>query len=121
MLTRITLFFVLMLFSVAVSAQEMPSVLPASKVQTQMVGNIYPVPVKSTMHIPLHLPEASEVEIVVFDILGAKVFSEPARKMEAGKSDYTSKLGDLSKGQYFVRIKVNGQLITTQRVVVVRP
>ncbi len=71
-----------------------------------MLGN-YPNPFNPTTNIRFALPEAAEVSVDVFDLLGRNVLSVPAQQMAAGAAQSIQIDGsNLASGLYVYRIKV---------------
>ena len=64
----------------------------------------YPNPFNARTVINFGLPEPSEVELAVYNILGQKVITLVSGKMEAGYHQVNWNAGDQASGMYFYRI-----------------
>lgn len=72
----------------------------------------YPNPFNPSTNITFDLPIQSEVELVVFDILGRKVSELVSELLNAGSYTYTFDAQSLSSGIYFVRLTTSSQTFT---------
>ena len=70
-------------------------------------GN-YPNPFNPTTTIPFALPEASQVTLAVYDLLGRRVAVLVEREMAAGRHEAVFEAGHLSSGVYLVRMQTEG-------------
>ena len=76
----------------------------------------YPNPSRGTLSVRFGLPEASSVELFVFDVSGRLIESVPSAEYSTGyQSVY---LEELSPGIYFYRM-ISGDFTETQRFVVI--
>lgn len=64
----------------------------------------YPNPFNPSTTISFEIPEASEVKIVIFNAVGAKVESEVMGYVQPGGYSYTWNAGSLSSGVYFYKV-----------------
>ncbi|MBL7883144.1 MAG: N-acetylmuramoyl-L-alanine amidase [Bacteroidia bacterium] len=80
--------------------------------------NVYPNPVTSTTIITYELIENSKVEILLVDVIGKQIVLLNSNQ-SAGKHNLAidAKSLELSKGIYFVKLNVNGE-VQTQKVIV---
>jgi hypothetical protein len=80
----------------------------------------YPNPTGRTATLPITVREAQKVTVRVYDVLGRRVRTVRAGKME-GQETRKVRLsaGDLASGQYFVRVR-GEEFTTTKRMTVVR-
>jgi endonuclease I len=78
-----------------------------------------PNPVNLSGTIRYTIPEASNVTIALYDVLGKRVASLVSSRMEAGEYVYTLKAGGLGSGVYFLRLQAGGQT-DTRKVVVLK-
>ena len=69
---------------------------------------ITPNPVRSNATIHYTLPSKGRVELALFDVAGRQVRSVPSFYAEAGNGALTLNCRGLSRGVYFVRLRVNG-------------
>ena len=74
----------------------------------------YPNPFNPSTTIRFDLPEASEVGVVVIDLLGHQVLSVPSRQMAAG-ANQTLRIdaSSLASGTYVYRVMVRGSQAST--------
>jgi hypothetical protein len=76
-----------------------------------LYGN-YPNPFNPSTSIRFDLPEAGEVTLVVFDLLGREVARVLDRTLDAGQHAVTWDAGDLPSGVYLYRVEAGGSLDT---------
>jgi hypothetical protein len=93
---------------------EAESVLP-----DEVTLKSYPNPVWRQGTLEYALPEASEVSIKVYDILGREVVTLQQGRMQAGRHQVTFEVERFSSGVYFGRLEASGQT-RTQKITVVR-
>lgn len=74
----------------------------------------FPNPFNPTTNISYYLPEASKVNIDVFDVLGRHIQSLVNSEQTAGDHSITFNAENLSSGIYFYRIKAGSFLKTKQ-------
>ena len=79
-----------------------------------------PNPVSSRTTIPVALPEPATVRVTVYDAMGREVDQVAAGPMKAGFHDLTWAPRNLSSGTYFYRLTVDGELVDTRQLTVVR-
>ncbi|MCS3661494.1 cohesin domain-containing protein [Salinibacter ruber] len=79
----------------------------------------YPNPIRQQGTLEYALPEAREVSLQVYDVLGRKVKTLTRGQKEAGRHRVDIRTGQLSSGIYFGRLKAGGQT-RTQKITVVR-
>jgi hypothetical protein len=71
------------------------------------LGHNYPNPFNPTTTIPLALPEAGMVKLVLYDISGRMVKEIYSGELDAGYHDFNFHIGNLASGIYIYRVKVN--------------
>jgi len=71
------------------------------------LGHNYPNPFNPTTTIPLALPEAGMVKLVLYDISGRMVKEIYTGELDAGYHDFNFHIGNLASGIYIYRVKVN--------------
>ncbi|MDD5582971.1 MAG: lamin tail domain-containing protein [Candidatus Marinimicrobia bacterium] len=71
------------------------------------LGQNYPNPFNPTTTIPLALPEAGRVKLVLYDISGRMVREIYNGDLDAGYHDFTLHIGNLASGVYIYRVQVN--------------
>ncbi|WP_162899581.1 T9SS type A sorting domain-containing protein [Salinibacter ruber] len=79
----------------------------------------YPNPIRQQGTLEYALPEAREVSLQVYDVLGRKVKTLARGQKEAGRHRVDLQTRRLSSGIYFGRLKAGGQT-RTQKITVVR-
>ena len=79
----------------------------------------YPNPVRGPVALPYALPEATTVEIAVFNVLGQRVLTLIDERRPPGRAELVAETNDLPSGMYFVRMQA-GTEVRTQRLIVVR-
>jgi len=79
----------------------------------------YPNPFNSSTIIEYSLPEAVEVSVEIFDLLGRKVQTLVKGKQDAGIYSITWDAGDQASGVYFYRITA-GEFVQTRRMVLLK-
>jgi len=94
-----------------VSAEEGPEGAPGKR--TAELGAAYPNPSSGAVTIPFVLPEAAEVSVSVFDVLGRRVAVLADGRLEAGRRELTLDGAKLPAGLYVVR--ASGDRFTTTR------
>lgn len=66
----------------------------------------YPNPFRDTATIRFDLPEAAQVRLAVYDVLGRQVLSMPPQRMEAGQGHLRVAAVGLAAGTYLYRLTV---------------
>ncbi|MCB2213304.1 T9SS type A sorting domain-containing protein [bacterium] len=84
------------------------------------LGAAYPNPFNPSTTIRVALPEASDLSVSVFNVMGQQVAELANSRYVAGEHTLTFDASNLSSGLYFVRAMVPGQLNATQKVMLVR-
>jgi VWFA-related protein len=79
----------------------------------------YPNPVRQEATLAYTLPEAQEVRLVAYDVLGRKVTTLAEGRRQAGRHQASFEAAGLSSGIYLVRLKAGSRTIT-QKVTVAR-
>jgi len=85
-----------------VSAEPTPG-KPAAEF---VLSPAYPNPSSGAVTVPLVLPEAAEVRVMVYDVLGRQVSVLTEGRVEAGRREFTLDGGALPAGLYIVRATV---------------
>jgi hypothetical protein len=82
----------------------------------------YPNPVQDRATFRLDLPEAADVRLEVFDLLGRRVAVVEDRSLSTGTHRIPWTTNQLSSGTYFLRGRISGtdERVITRRVTVVR-
>ncbi|MCB2213366.1 T9SS type A sorting domain-containing protein [bacterium] len=97
-------------------ASEFETVLPIE----YAIENAYPNPFNPTTTINVALPEAAELNVTVYNVIGQQVAQLANGRMDAGRHTLTFDASNLSSGLYFVRATVPGHLNDVQKVMLVR-
>jgi fibronectin type 3 domain-containing protein/pimeloyl-ACP methyl ester carboxylesterase len=79
----------------------------------------YPNPMSGQATLEYTLPEAKEVRLTVYDVLGRQVAVLDEGRKEAGRHEARLDGSELSSGVYFGRLQIEGQT-RTQKITVVR-
>ena len=85
------------------------------------LGNSYPNPFTSATSIQFSIPEQSDVEIAVFDMLGRNIKTLVSKNLTP--NIYTIKWNNdasLTSGVYTLRLTANKRLIQTQKIVLIK-
>jgi len=88
-------------FTVEVSDLEEVSQLPMA----YEISELYPNPFNPTTSVTVSLPDAADIRMDVFDVLGRKVTSQVYGHQSAGYHTISWGNGDLTSGVYFFRIE----------------
>ncbi len=88
-------------------------------IRSGLITSNYPNPFNSSTTIQYGLPEAGEVRIEIFDLLGREVQTLVKGKQDAGIYSITWDAGDQASGVYFYRITA-GEFVQTRRMVLVK-
>lgn len=73
-----------------------------------------PNPFVRDLHLLVTLPEASDVSIRIFDILGKEVAVIASGRYAAGKQTFGYSASALPDGRYYVQSVINGKTVTRQ-------
>jgi len=98
------------------NTDELNGSLPAE----YCLKSVYPNPFNPTATIRIGLPEASDVKITVYNIIGREVWKYDSGIMNAGYHNITFNAGNLSSGIYFVRAVVPGKMREMRKIVLVK-
>ena len=79
----------------------------------------YPNPVREQGTLEYTLPEAAEVSLRVYDVLGRRVQTLASGRVEAGRHTATLPTSGLSSGVYIARLRAGGTTVT-RKITVVR-
>lgn len=88
-------------------------------VEDYLLAQNYPNPFNPSTVIEFKLPEAGNVELVVFDILGRRVATLVNAHMQAGHHHVTFNAGNLASGIYIYRIQA-GDFIDTRKLTLLK-
>ncbi len=107
----------------AATAEAAPPTASASLPQRFKLGAAYPNPVAGAATVPFALPEAADVRITVYDVLGRQVALLADERREAGRHAARFETTRFASGVYLVRATFEGGGSTrafTHRLTVVR-
>ncbi len=80
----------------------------------------YPNPFNPTTTLALSIPQAADVTVQVFNVLGQPVATLTDRRLSAGHHSLTFDATNLTSGVYFIHTSIPGQLADVQKVLLVR-
>ena len=100
---------------VVTSVEEVESGLP----KTFALDQNFPNPFNPTTNIKFALPEAADVRLDVFNVLGQKVMTLVSGKMQAGFHQVSFDARNLASGMYLYRIEA-GNYISTKTMMLVK-
>ena len=80
---------------------------------------VAPNPVRSAATLRVSLPQAADMSIAVYDLMGRRVATVVRGYVQEGRMAFPLNVDALASGTYFVRM-VAGSAVRTQRLVVVR-
>ncbi len=81
--------------------------------------SVYPNPAKDIANISFDLTDNANVNIEMVNALGQKVYTEALTNV-TGQQTVAINTSDIKEGVYFVNITVNGSLISTKKVTVIK-
>ncbi len=84
------------------------------------VGLAYPNPFNPTTSIEVALPEAGQVKMMMYNMLGQQVAQVVDASYSAGWHTFTVDGSRLASGVYFLRVDIPGQLTEMQKVVLMK-
>ncbi len=67
---------------------------------------VFPNPASDIVNVSFYLPESSEVNITVIDMVGKQVYSNEIGTEEFGPREYQVNTSELQSGIYFLRVKI---------------
>ncbi len=79
----------------------------------------YPNPFNSSTTIEFNLPDESEIELVVYDLLGREITTLINERMQVGVHSVSYNASSLSSGIYFYKLQA-GELIETKRMMLLK-
>ena len=81
------------------------------------VIKLFPNPASESTNLALNLIEKSNVEVAIYNLLGQNVKSFPAKEYNSGRINETLNLSGLSKGNYFIKIKINDDYLQKKLII----
>ena len=108
--------FVISRNAVPVSNEREQDRLPV----TFQLNQNYPNPFNPSTNISFALPKAADVNLEVFNAIGAKVAVLESGRKTAGRHTLRFEAGHLSSGMYFYRLTANGKVISTKKMLLIK-
>lgn len=71
----------------------------------------YPNPFKSTTNLQVRIPEAGELRVEIYDVMGKRVWTQQ-EEVHAGMNEIRLSLADHRSGTYLYRLNLNGETIS---------
>jgi hypothetical protein len=85
------------------------------------LGACWPNPASQALRQALRLPQASQVDWALYDLAGRRVAALHEGLLEAGPHELAAELPrTLAGGLYFARVRVDGRVLGTSRIAIVR-
>ena len=81
-----------------------------------VLGDNYPNPFDNFTTLPVTIPNAMDVEIQIFDLLGRYIQTVVSEQLDSGYYEIRFDTHDLSAGMYFYRLVTNDEVITQKMV-----
>ena len=85
---------------------------PAEIVTNYKISDPYPNPFNPYTNFEISINSFSNVDLSLYDILGSKIQSIYIGELNVGKYEYTIYNDNLPSGSYFIKLTVNGTIIT---------
>ena len=105
--------------TVAVGTEDYVTQQKRAARPSEVTLTAYPNPVRQQGTLKYTLPEAGEVSLQVYDVLGRQVQVLASGRKEVGRHTATLPASRLSSGVYIARLRVGGRTVT-QKITVVR-
>lgn len=84
------------------------------------VSPAYPNPFNASTSLTVSLPEATELSVTVYDVLGREVATLASGQFSIGNHRFTFESDRLASGLYFIRVAVPDHLNQVRKVMLVR-
>lgn len=84
------------------------------------LASVFPNPFNTMTTVTVALPEASDLSVVVYNVMGKQVATLEDDRLNAGTHTFTFDASGMASGLYFVRATVPGELDAVQKVMLVR-
>jgi len=88
--------------------------------QTVELSQNYPNPFNPTTTINYGIPNAGSVQLVVYNVLGQKIQTIVDTNQEAGRYVASFNASALSSGLYFYQLHLNGTVVDTKRMMLIK-
>lgn len=102
------------------SGEDEVDIISSSLPLQYSLEEIRPNPFNSMLSITVTLPEASEVAVTVYNIMGQQVVSLADGNVSAGRHTLTLDGSNLASGLYFVNVSMPGHLDTVKKVTLLK-
>lgn len=100
------------------SFQQLSSLPLTEKPMAYSLSQNYPNPFNPSTNISYTIPEQSEVQLVIFNMLGQKVAELVNRTQDAGNYSVVWEAGDVSSGMYVYQLIAGEQIITKSMMLI---
>ena len=80
----------------------------------------YPNPFNPVTSIEFELQKMSNVQITIRDVLGRLISDQKLGNLSSGRHNYQFDASDLSSGLYFYSLSINGQLMDTKKMLLLK-
>jgi Secretion system C-terminal sorting domain/Immune inhibitor A-like, MAM domain/Carboxypeptidase regulatory-like domain len=84
------------------------------------MGTAYPNPFNPTANVSISLPEAANLTISVFNVMGQQVATLASGQYQAGVHNFVIDGSNLSSGLYFIQAQVPGELHNVQKITLMK-
>ncbi|MCB2212196.1 carboxypeptidase regulatory-like domain-containing protein [bacterium] len=105
------------LVGTAIAADEAEATVVPTEFE---LGQAYPNPFNPTANFSVSLPEAADLNVRVFNVMGQQVAELANSRTNAGVHNFTFNGANLSSGVYFIQAQVPGQLNAIQKVTLMK-
>jgi len=87
---------------------------------TEITASIFPNPVTDVLKISINLPEAADVLIELYDLLGKRIAVVFKGKKERDTQEISFNLQNVPAGTYFCKIIAGQKTISTEKIIVIK-
>jgi hypothetical protein len=98
-------------------AELFPAGINDNKININTVAQNYPNPAKGMTNIRVYLTRATDVNLTVTNITGAKIMESAKGMINAGTHDFSLDLSTLSPGIYFYTVTMGFEKVTKKMIV----
>lgn len=95
---------------------------PGMVVEHEMsLGTVYPNPAYASAEFIINLPEAGQMDLAVYDMIGRRIQTLSSRELSAGENVVTWNIpDDISTGVYIIRISDSNGVVAGRRFTVLK-
>ena len=104
------------MLDVTLSVTEMFAGMPTE----YSIAGLYPNPFNPTLSVVIGLPQAADLQVTVYNVMGRQVAELTSGRTQAGYQTFTFGGSHLSSGFYFVRASVPGKMNQVKKVVLMK-